>query len=103
MIVIDPTEDWIEVDSAFGGLAIYRRHALSRVRYIGLGEAGQEICEHVSLNSQIRSNGYRVFINPMLVNAALTEHARQQLLIPLLKGYFVRQARQLFLGSQKTC
>jgi hypothetical protein len=85
MITIDPTVAWIEVDSAFGGLAIYRRKVLSGVRYVGLDEAGDEVCEHVSLNSQIRSKGYRIFINPQFINTALTEHSRQLRLVPRLR------------------
>ena len=36
MITIDESNNWIEVDSAFGGLAIYRRRALDGVIYSGL-------------------------------------------------------------------
>jgi hypothetical protein len=100
MITIDTKGDWIEVDSAFGGLAVYRRQALSGVRYIGLDEAGREVCEHVSLNSQIRSNGYRIFINPQLVNTSRTEHIRQQALIPRLRRYLLNQAMQTLLGAR---
>ena len=80
MITIDESNDWIEVDSAFGGLAIYRRRALDGVIYSGLDETGGPVCEHVSLNNQIRSKGYKIFINPRLINTAHTNQAHQRTL-----------------------
>ena len=89
MITIGTMEDWIEVDSAFGGLAIYRRQVLSGVNYVGLDERGDEICEHVTLNNQIRLSGHKIFINPKLINTAFTEHSHQLKLAPRLKRYYV--------------
>ena len=88
MITIDVEEDWIEVDSAFGGLAIYRRVVLNGVQYVGVDEEGNEVCEHVSLNTKIRSRGHRIFINPRLINTAFTEHSRQLMLVPRLRSCF---------------
>ncbi|MBK8108790.1 MAG: hypothetical protein IPK42_25470 [Betaproteobacteria bacterium] len=76
MVTIDPRVPWIEVDSAFGGLAIYRRSALLGLRYAGLSADGQEVCEHVAVHEQIRTAGGRIFINPRLVCAGPNEHTR---------------------------
>jgi len=76
MVCIAPSAEWIEVESAFGGLAIYRKEALLSVKYNGLMENGEEVCEHVAAHEQIRSFGGRIFINPALINAGLVEHAR---------------------------
>jgi len=75
MVRIAPSDDWIEVDSAFGGLAIYRRDALLTSRYIGLDERGEETCEHVPLHAALRARGLRLFINPALVNAHSTDRS----------------------------
>lgn len=77
MITISPEADWIEVDSAFGGLAVYRREALRGLRYHGLDAAGLETCEHVALHAQMRARGARLFINPRLINAGWTEHTER--------------------------
>ena len=69
MVPIPRDAAWIEVDSAFGGFAIYRSEALLAAHYEGLTPDGAEVCEHVALNLQIRANGGRIFINPALVNA----------------------------------
>lgn len=65
---------WIEVDSAFGGLAIYRRDALLAGEYSGVA-GGKAVCEHVPLHAQLRAKGYRLFINPALINAHRTDHS----------------------------
>lgn len=74
MLVIPEDAPWIEVDSAFGGLAIYRKCALEKARYIGVREDGTEICEHVTLHQQIRDHGFKIFINPALINARHTRY-----------------------------
>jgi len=69
MIPIPPESDWLEVDSAFGGLAIYRTGALGSARYVGLTPGGEPVCEHVAFHAAIQAGGGRLFINPRLVNA----------------------------------
>jgi glycosyltransferase involved in cell wall biosynthesis len=59
----------IEVDSAFGGLGIYKSSDILNERYIGLNEFGDPICEHLSVNLGIREKGGRLFINPKMSNA----------------------------------
>jgi len=55
--------------SSFGGLAIYNRClATEGLRYTGLSEVGEEICEHVSLHSEISRRGGRIYINPRMIN-----------------------------------
>jgi len=76
MLTIPPSADWVAVDSAFGGLAVYRAHLLRGVSYVGLAEDGQEVCEHVSLHQQIRAAGGKIYINPKMINASFTEHSQ---------------------------
>lgn len=69
-------QPWIAVDSAFGGLAIYRRSVLSGVRYCGVGPAGEEVCEHIALHAQLRARGHTIMLNPALLNLDESEHTR---------------------------
>ncbi len=92
MITIAEGAEWIEVESAFGGLAIYRREALEDVNYCGTDSNGRDLCEHVSLNTQIRSKGYRIFINPCLINTAVTEHS-----LPAVNGNLSQKSYEVFL------
>jgi hypothetical protein len=75
MLVIPESADWIEVDSAFGGLAIYRRAALQAGNYVGLTDSGEEQCDHPTLHATLRASGLRLFINPKLINTGYTEHS----------------------------
>jgi len=74
MIVIPKDSDWIDVDSAFGGLAIYRKKAFDESTYVGLSDNGNRICEHVQFHEVLRQKGFRIAINPKMINAAYTEH-----------------------------
>lgn len=76
MIRIPAEADWIEVESAFGGLAVYRAEVLANASYVGLCDDGSEVCEHVTLHQQIRTAGGRTFINPAMINAGTTEHSQ---------------------------
>ena len=73
MIKIDREQSPIEVLSAFGGMAIYPRNSLSEAKYVGLDPTGREVCEHISISQKIRENGYKVFINPKMINTKYTE------------------------------
>jgi hypothetical protein len=79
MIRVPLNADWIEVDSAFGGLAIYKRAAMVCGEYAGLTDDGKEVCEHVSLSRKLREQGHRIFINPRLINASSSEHTYKTL------------------------
>ena len=74
MIRIPKDAEWIEVDSAFGGFAIYKKYPLLNASYNAFDQLGNIICEHVPLNMQLRNNGARIFINPALVNTSFTDH-----------------------------
>lgn len=76
MIKIPSILDWIEVDSAFGGIAIYKVETLQDVLYVGTTVKGGMICEHVTLHSKIRENGFKIFINPRFINFTHTDHSR---------------------------
>jgi hypothetical protein len=75
MIELPPRGEWLEVDSAFGGMAIYRKSIMSQAAYIGLYENGMEVCEHVPFHLAIRAAGGKIYINPKLINTDYTEHS----------------------------
>jgi hypothetical protein len=58
----------IAVESAFGGLAIYTREAFISGSYRGTDSTGKEICEHVPFHNDLITKGYKLYINPRLVN-----------------------------------
>lgn len=98
MITIATDAPWIEVDSAFGGLAVYRRAVLRGLRYDGLTPSGAEVCEHVALHAAIRARGGRIFLNPRLVCSGRTEHTRPLRLVNKL-ARLTRQATKRVLAA----
>jgi hypothetical protein len=73
-ISIPADSEPILVDSAFGGLAIYRRAAAVHARYDGIDESGQEICEHVAFNRAVAGNSGKMAIFPALTNLGPGRH-----------------------------
>ena len=73
-IRIPKDSPWIPVDSAFGGLAIYRKDVFDIAEYSGHLEDGVSACEHVYFNLTLRKFGKKLFINPALINSVWNEH-----------------------------
>jgi hypothetical protein len=73
-ITIPATARPIHVQSAFGGLAIYKIAALGGCRYAGSTAEGSAICEHVPLHADIAARGGQLVIAPTLQNDAPSEH-----------------------------
>ncbi|MDE1716068.1 hypothetical protein PWG14_26745 [Chromobacterium amazonense] len=100
MITIPRDSEWIEVDSAFGGFAIYKKSIFKFCDYVGINEAGEEFCEHTYFHKILKNNGAKIFINPKLINADWTEHTKPLLLInrikskikSVFKGFLIRMA-----------
>jgi hypothetical protein len=57
------SKGWIEVESAFGGLGLYKGYAYRKSRYAG-HDNHKEICEHVVLHKNMRTEQARLYINP---------------------------------------
>lgn len=108
LISIPKDSDPIEVESAFGGLAIYKRKSIEGKRYSGLTETGEEICEHVPLHQQMRNSGSNIYINPKMVNCVsplehvnvvtknmLVKHAIEHFFPFLLRGIPGKLIRRL--------
>lgn len=68
----------IEVESAFGGLAVYTRQAMLSGGYEAYEPNGDEVCEHVPHHRKIRAAGYKIFINPRLINTGMTIHTKNK-------------------------
>jgi glycosyltransferase involved in cell wall biosynthesis len=55
----------LPVDSAFGGIAIYKTSALKNCWYFGAYPDGSELCEHVLFHHALQKAGGKLFINPL--------------------------------------
>lgn len=86
----------INVDSAFGGLAIYKKETLKTARYCGLID-NFETCEHVSLNLQIKKNNYNIYINPKLINTDFTIHTPKINFFRQIVGFNLKKKIKKFI------
>jgi len=96
---IPANSEWIEVESSFAGLAVYKKECFDKSEYVGLYDDGEEICEHVPFNQKLRKSGAKLFINPRLINANITEHSepasfwkimRRKIKEKLVKIFFIK-------------
>ena len=101
MVRIPTNREWIEVDSAFGGLAIYRQAILTGASYRGTDADGASVCEHVALHASIRQRHGRIFINPALINSGYNRHSFDALPGSVLYRHALRLRRKLLDGAAK--
>ena len=79
MITIPVDSEWIEVNSAYGGLTIYKKESMLLGKYGGVDDNGDDICDSVVLHKTMRENGKKIFINPKLINIGITFHVKNKL------------------------
>ena len=87
--------EWIPVRSAFGGLAIYKAKSIKALRYQGLSEDGEEVCEHVSFNESITCKGLSMFIVPSLINCDISTHTQILRISVRVKTYIKKILRSV--------
>lgn len=73
-ITIPITHEWIEVDSAYGGIAIYKYETLLTAETYSPSEEMGIVCDSINLHKNIIDKGFKIFINPRFINADYTEH-----------------------------
>ncbi len=71
---INPSDDWIRVNSAFGGLGIYRPQLFLNFDYSFQQLEPGIYSEHLDFHLKCVANGANFFINPKLINARLNEY-----------------------------
>lgn len=59
----------ILVDSAFGGLCIYKRWIFEKFDYSADGKLAESENPHVTINRKSRAGGAQIFIHPALINS----------------------------------
>ena len=88
-IRINKNHDPIQVESAFGGFGIYKKELFLKSRYDGLINK-KEICEHVSFHKNLVQKGYKLYINPKMINAHKTEHTKTIKMVIVRLKYLIK-------------
>ena len=84
-------EPWIEVQSGFGGLAIYRTNVFIRYNYSNDSNDLNE-SEHVSIHKKITDSGGKIYINPAFINSKWNTYN-------INRYFLIRQTRRLFYNT----
>ena len=74
MITIPPTSERLRVQSAFGGLAIYRPWVFAVSEYCAYDTAGRVVVEHAPFHIGADAAGAAIYLEPRLINTGKTEH-----------------------------
>jgi glycosyltransferase involved in cell wall biosynthesis len=60
--------DLVPVKSAFGGFGIYKSKVFQELNYSKIDTGEKSECEHLDLHYKCLQNGFRLFIDPRLIN-----------------------------------
>jgi glycosyltransferase involved in cell wall biosynthesis len=104
MIRISEKATPIEVNSAFGGLTIYKTERILGLSYLPVNGRNTEECEHVVLNLAFRARGGIMTIAPTLTVAHYNQHTRylkpsRRLVQPVIS--ILRSALAMTLGEER--
>lgn len=80
----------IAVQSAFGGLGIYRTSVFLDGHFLGMDKEGNEVCEHVHFHETLANKGYKLFIMPSLVNLN-----RRSQTLNIVKEFILRATKRI--------
>lgn len=93
---IPVTHNWIKVDSAFGGAAIYKANLFTVADYTSKKTSITNVCEHVDLHTNAAKLGFsELYINPRFINLYFNHHILNQ--IKLIR--FVRELKKFFTSG----
>jgi hypothetical protein len=94
MRMISTSSDWIDVDSGFGGLGIYRSEVFADFDYTLKAEDAAYESEHVALSNRIVQSGGKIFINPRMINNFFNTYNINRI-------FAIRQIREIYWNSLK--
>jgi len=92
MVRFSKSDQWIEVNSGFGGLGIYKASIFAKFDY-SLCEGDLDFeSEHVAFSKRIIESGEKIFINPRMINNHFNTYNLNKFMI-------IRQAREIYWNS----
>jgi hypothetical protein len=88
---IGVAEPWVEVQSGFGGLAIYKTSIFMNYNYTSnSGELNES--EHITIHQKVTDSGGKIFINPAFINSKWNTYN-------INRYFLIRQIRRLFYNT----
>lgn len=88
---IGVAEPWVEVQSGFGGLAIYKTSIFVNYNYTSNSSKLNE-SEHITIHQKVTDSGGKIFINPAFINSKWNTYN-------INRYFLIRQIRRLFYNT----
>lgn len=89
------SDEWIEVDSAFGGMAIYKSKVFQAFDYGDEMSIDELECEHITLHKKMIGAGMKIFICPEFINSHINTYNLNRVTLVRLLRYWKRKALAL--------
>ncbi len=90
MLKLQNRPEWISVNSAFGGLGVYKAEIFLNHDYTYLGLEEETYSEHIDLHFSMVNSGLKLYINPKFINSSWNSYN-------LNRHFIVRLYRRLGL------
>ena len=88
---IPKQSEWINVRSAFGGLAIYKAEVFNKFDYTATNSEQSIECEHVTLHRKMLESGMKMYICPTMINAFFNEYNVNRLALIRILKHIIRR------------
>jgi hypothetical protein len=98
---IHPNTNWIKVESAFGGIAIYKPAVFLDCDYTPTSQITEYQCEHVNLHEQMQGKFPGIYINPAFINSHWNEHNLNRLFLVRLYRHLRRVTKPILNRFKK--
>ena len=90
MIRIKKNNQWIKIDSGFGGAAIYKSEVFNKFDYSKEFQTTET--DHVSLHRKLIRDGGKIYINPQFINSHFNTYNLNRI-------FLIRQLRSLIWSN----
>jgi hypothetical protein len=87
------SSEWIRVDSAFGGLAVYKPEVFKIFDYSARTCEEFLECEHVTLHRKMNETGMKIFICPEMINSTFNEYNLNRFALVRMLRYLRKKLR----------
>lgn len=91
MRILRKSKGWIEVDSAFGGMAIYKANIFQEFDYGDQTTIEEPECEHITLHRKMTGAGMKIFVCPEFINSHINIYNLNKVTLVRLLRYWRRK------------
>jgi len=95
MKILRKSTDWIEVESAFGGMAIYKANVFQEFDYGNQNTIEELECEHITLHRKMNEAGMKIYVCPEFINSHINIYNLNKITLLRVLRHLKRKALSL--------